>query len=82
MDFAVPQKMQDMLATIREFIETEAQPIELEVIRKGFKASQPLLQEKRAKVKKLGLWLPQMHVEHGGLGREPFGAHAGRPAPV
>jgi alkylation response protein AidB-like acyl-CoA dehydrogenase len=68
MDFAVSDKMKSMLATIREFMVNEVYPIEREVGEKGFNASLPLLKEKRDRVKKAGLWAPQMHVEHGGLG--------------
>jgi alkylation response protein AidB-like acyl-CoA dehydrogenase len=72
MDFRISDKMQKMLADVRAFIDTEAIPVEREVLDKGFKASQPLLQKKRAVVKQLGLWTPQMAVSHGGLGLSVF----------
>jgi alkylation response protein AidB-like acyl-CoA dehydrogenase len=67
-EFSVSDKMQSMLAAIRDFLESEVYPIESEVARQGFRASLPLLKEKRDKVKELGLWAPQVPVEHGGLG--------------
>ncbi len=68
MDFAVSEKMQDLLGRIRTFVETELFPLEAEYLDKGFNALAPLLAEKRAKVKSLGLWLPQIDQEYGGLG--------------
>jgi len=68
MDFGISPKMQEILARVREFVETELYPLEPEARDRGFKAVVPQLREKRAKVKKLGLWCPQIAREHGGLG--------------
>lgn len=68
MDFAVSEKMQDLLGRIRAFVETELFPLEAAYLEKGFNALEPVLAEKRAKVKALGLWLPQIEHEYGGLG--------------
>ncbi len=68
MDFGISPKMQDILARVREFVEKELYPLEPEARDRGFKAMVPQLREKRAKVKQLGLWCPQISREHGGLG--------------
>lgn len=68
MDFAVSEKMQNLLSRIRAFVETELFPLEPEYLDKGFNALAPVLAKKRVKVKSLGLWLPQIDQEYGGLG--------------
>ncbi|HUW60084.1 MAG TPA: acyl-CoA dehydrogenase family protein [Candidatus Bathyarchaeia archaeon] len=68
MDFSIPEKLQDLLNRAREFVETELYPLEPHFLQQGFNAVEPELQEKRRKVKQLGLWLPQIAKEHGGLG--------------
>ncbi len=86
MDFSIPDKMQKILATIRDFMEREVYPLEA-AAGDSFKALLPELRQKRARVKELGLWAPQIPREHGGmglsfiehalvseeLGRSPFG---------
>lgn len=57
-----------ILKTIREFINTEVIPFEQEARGKGFKSLVPALKQKRQKVKDLGLWLPQISKEYGGMG--------------
>ena len=65
--YPISPDLQKTLATIRAFIDEEIIPLEA-----GFghsmKALEPVLAEKRQKVKDLGLWLPQIHKEFGGLG--------------
>jgi acyl-CoA dehydrogenase len=65
--YPISPDLQKTLATIRAFIDEEIIPLEA-----GFghsmKALEPVLAEKRQKVKDLGLWLPQIDKEFGGLG--------------
>lgn len=61
-------ELKPILKTIREFINTEVIPFEQEARGKGFKSLVPALQQKRQKVKDLGLWLPQISKEYGGMG--------------
>ncbi|HEY4310780.1 MAG TPA: acyl-CoA dehydrogenase family protein [Pirellulales bacterium] len=68
MDFSISPRMQEILAQVREFVEKELYPLEPEARERGFKAMVPQLREKRAKVRKLGLWCPQIPKEHGGMG--------------
>ncbi len=86
MDFSIPDKMQTVLATIRDFMEREVYPLET-AGGDSFRALLPELRERRARVKELGLWAPQIPHEYGGmglsfmehalvseeLGRSPFG---------
>src|SRR5204863_9842146 len=53
---------------IRGFIESEAIPMEADFIRRPFRELLPSLKEKRAKVKALGLWAPQLPKEYSGMG--------------
>lgn len=68
MDFSIPAETQQLLDKIRTFVNTELIPVENEFISKSFSELLPLLQEKRAKVRALGLSTPQIEKEHGGLG--------------
>src|SRR6266508_3979799 len=87
MDFAISDQMQQLLGKVRAFMEREVYPLEVEAATKSFRQLLPTLREKREQVKALGLWLPQIPREFGGmglgflehalvseeLGRSPFG---------
>ncbi len=80
-------RIEEILVRIHDFIEKEVIPLEKESSHGSFKKLIPLLNEKRAMVRQMGLWLPQIEAEHGGpglsleqfgrvseqLGRSPFG---------
>ena len=68
MDFSISDELQDLLNRVGAFVEGELYPLEGQFLQEGFAAVEPKLSEKRATVKKLGLWLPQIAKEHGGLG--------------
>lgn len=68
MDFSIPAETQALLDKIRHFVNTELIPLEGEFVSKSFTELLPLLNEKRAKVRELGLATPQIEKEHGGLG--------------
>ncbi len=68
MDFSIPESTQEMLGRIRNFVETELYPLESEFLEKKFRDMLPVLAEKRQMVRDMGLWLPQIEKEHGGLG--------------
>ncbi|MFL6210840.1 MAG: acyl-CoA dehydrogenase family protein [Pyrinomonadaceae bacterium] len=57
-----------LLATMREFIRAEVYPLERDFLSRPFRELLPALQEKRAQVKALGLWAPQLPKAYGGLG--------------
>jgi alkylation response protein AidB-like acyl-CoA dehydrogenase len=87
MDFSVSDKVRGLLETIRGFMEREVYPLEGESASKSFSDLVPILKQKRELVKHMGLWLPQIPKEYGGvglgfmehalvseeLGRSPFG---------
>lgn len=70
--FDLSPRLKNILSTIREFVREELIPVELELIHRGFYAVEPMLNEKRQKVKASGLWLPQIPSEYGGLGLSLF----------
>jgi acyl-CoA dehydrogenase len=70
--FDISPRFKNTLGTIREFVREELIPLELEFIRRGFYAVEPVLNDKRRKVKELGLWLPQVSRDYGGMGLSLF----------
>jgi len=68
MDFTVSEKTQVILEMIKEFIDKELIPIEVEFMDKEFHELVPLLEEKRQMVKKMELWAPNHPQELGGMG--------------
>jgi alkylation response protein AidB-like acyl-CoA dehydrogenase len=68
MDFAVSDRMQGILRQVRRFVEEELFPLEEQFLLKSFAELEPILHEKRQKVKEMGLWLPQLEEEWGGMG--------------
>jgi alkylation response protein AidB-like acyl-CoA dehydrogenase len=68
MDFSISDKMQALLAQVREFVEEELFPLESVYLREGFGPLWATLDEKRAKARTLGLAIPQIEKEYGGMG--------------
>ncbi|HJZ84230.1 MAG TPA: acyl-CoA dehydrogenase family protein [Polyangia bacterium] len=68
MDFTVSDRMQKLLGRIDAFLEAEVFPRELELLRRPFFAAEPELAKLRGKVKRDGLWAPQLPDELGGMG--------------
>jgi acyl-CoA dehydrogenase len=68
MDFEISEKMKTITGMMREFLEKEIIPIEPEFLRKSFKEMKPVLEEKRAMIKKMELWAPNHPKEYGGMG--------------
>jgi len=56
------------LEKIGTFIREEALPLETDFLHRPFRALLPRLQEKRNRVKELGLWAPHLPKEYGGQG--------------
>ena len=67
-DFSISSEIQDILNPIRDFVRDELLPLEAEGLTTPFRQLLPTLEEKRAKVKELGLWSPFLEKEHGGMG--------------
>jgi alkylation response protein AidB-like acyl-CoA dehydrogenase len=68
MDFTIAPKFEETLAAVRRFVETELYPLEPRFFAEGLYAITPELERKRAQIRDLGFWLPQIPAEHGGLG--------------
>ena len=68
MDFSTPPGLQEKLELASRFLEEHVYPIEAQVAREGFRASLPLLAERRERVKALGLFAPQIPRDLGGAG--------------
>lgn len=68
MDFEISDKMKTVTGMIREFVDRELIPQEPEFMNKDFREMIPVLEEKRAMVKKMELWAPNHPVEYGGMG--------------
>ncbi len=62
------ESLQPLLARIREFISAEVIPLEHDFLHRPFRDLLSVLNAKRARVKALGLWGPQLPQEYGGLG--------------
>ena len=57
-----------ILSTIREFLEEEIVPLEPLLLGHEYDMLMARLEEKRDKARSLGLWLPQVPEEYGGMG--------------
>ena len=68
LDFSIPPATEALLAKIQGFMDEEVYPLEQETRGKGFRELTPRLEEIRQKVRKAGLWAPQVPTEYGGLG--------------
>ncbi len=67
MEFSVPDKMRELLGTIRQFVQREVYPLEAPG-EKSFKGVLPELRKRCERVKELGLWAPQIPKKYGGMG--------------
>jgi alkylation response protein AidB-like acyl-CoA dehydrogenase len=68
MDFSRPTHLEPLLDRVRTFVQRELLPLEPAFLNGEFRALVPVLAEKRAQVKALGLWAPWLPSDHGGLG--------------
>ncbi|MCM4173386.1 acyl-CoA dehydrogenase [Arenibacter sp. TNZ] len=59
---------EDIKSNIRVFVQEELFPLEPWILNCSWEEKLPKLNELRKKVKTLGLWLPQIPEEYGGLG--------------
>src|ERR1051325_4357478 len=62
------EQVKPIVQAIRDFLHNEILPIEHQLLNQSFSKSEPLLNEKRKKVKELKLWAPFLPKETGGLG--------------
>lgn len=61
-------EMKMILQTMRSFVKNEVMPLERPFLHHDFATLTPALQAVREKAKGLGLWLPQIPAEYGGMG--------------
>ncbi|WP_374689488.1 acyl-CoA dehydrogenase family protein [Promineifilum sp.] len=73
MNFDAPTpEMRMLLRTLDEFVREELMPLERPFLYHDFDALLPALDDKRRQAKRLGLWLPQIPQEYGGMGLSLF----------
>lgn len=68
MDFATPEKVRDLAAAVRRFVDDEVLPVERIVLEKGFAAASGEIGRLRARVREMGLLAPHMPEAWGGGG--------------
>lgn len=68
MDFSIEPKLESTLNIIRDFVRTELYPLERNFLTQPFTNLLPALDEKRDKVKAMGLWAPSIPKQYGGAG--------------
>jgi len=68
MDFRVSDKIKTIVDSINEFIDKELIPLEPEFVTGDFNEMEPVIKEKQAMVKKMGLWAPNFPEDCGGMG--------------
>ena len=62
------ERITDIVERVRRFMESDVYPLEEHTNGKPFYTILPQLEQKRVRVKELGLWTPQVPEEWGGLG--------------
>ena len=68
MDFTLEPAKQVVVNRFRDYVDRELIPLEADFLANGFQAMLPVLREKRADVRRQGMWGPIYPREHGGLG--------------
>jgi hypothetical protein len=67
MNLAISDGLKPLLKQYEDYVTNELIPLEPQFFSKPFSELVPLLNEKRAQVKSLGLWGPQIPPELGGV---------------
>ena len=68
MDFQLSEKIETVLGMIGEFVDKELVPMEAAFLGKPFRSLLPEIENKRRKVKQMGLWAPGHSRDLGGMG--------------
>ncbi len=66
--FEISPELEMILRTMREFVREEVMPLERPFLYHDYETLDPMLEQVRAKAQSLGLWLPQIPQEYGGMG--------------
>jgi acyl-CoA dehydrogenase len=67
-DLFASEKLKELYPRVKAFLEKELLSIEKELLRRSFFELEPVLEEKRMKAKKAGLWAPYLPEKDGGQG--------------
>jgi alkylation response protein AidB-like acyl-CoA dehydrogenase len=67
-DFTLPDRIRDLAATVRRFLDEEVLPVERLVLERGFGAAGVEIERLRGKVREMGLLSPHVPKEWGGGG--------------
>lgn len=65
-------EMRLLLRTLEEFVREELMPLERLFLHHDFDALLPTIEAKRQQARRLGLWLPQIPADYGGMGLSLF----------
>jgi len=68
MAYKVSAEVAMILKTMDEFLREEIIPLERHFLNHDFNTLLPIIENKREKARSLGLWLPQIPLEYGGMG--------------
>jgi acyl-CoA dehydrogenase len=68
LDFSIPERVETILQMVRKFMDDEIHPLEPRLRHGSFAELVPQLEEKRQKVRQMGLWAPHIPEELGGAG--------------
>ena len=68
MDFTIPEKVRDLIALVRRFVDEEVLAVERTVLERGFGAAQSEIERLRSRVREMGMLAPHMPREWGGGG--------------
>jgi len=68
MDFELSPRIQEILDRVGTFVKDELEPLEGRFLSEPFSTLEPVLEEKRERVRELGLWAPNQEAELGGMG--------------
>jgi len=68
MDFTISEKVRDLIARVRRFVDEEVLAVERTVLERGFGAAEIEIERLRSRVREMGLLAPHMPREWGGGG--------------
>jgi acyl-CoA dehydrogenase len=68
LDFSIPERVETILQMVRKFMDDEIHPLEPRLRHGSFAELVPQLEEKRKKVRQMGLWAPHISEQLGGAG--------------
>jgi alkylation response protein AidB-like acyl-CoA dehydrogenase len=67
-DLFATDRLREIYPKVQQFVENELLPVEAELLKMPFEQAAEILDEKRQKAKKRGLWAPYLPEKEGGMG--------------